>query len=176
MKSLISDVLAYSTISETSNGWEPVDLNVLAADALQQLETALEENKPILQIDSLPKIAGNMAQLRQVFVNIMGNAMKYRHPSRALKLSVKAQVKDNFVRLQFSDNGIGFENQNVHKMFGLFERLHTNDKYSGTGIGLAICKKIVELHNGTITATGVPDEGATIIISLPVQQELAVPN
>jgi PAS domain S-box-containing protein len=169
MKALITDVLEYSTISETNEDWEPIDLNDLAQDALQQLETALEENKPLLTIATLPAITGSRTQLRQVFVNILSNALKYRAPTRQLELNVSAELQDKHILLHFNDNGIGFENQYVAKMFGLFERLHTNDKYSGTGIGLAICKKIVELHNGNISATGTPDIGATFTISLPIR-------
>lgn len=173
MKLLISDVLAYSVLPDANTKWEPVDLNAILQELLLENESLITEKGGTVHTGKLPVIEGNRAQLRQLIANFLSNSLKYSDPSRPLEISITGEAAGNTLLLQFRDNGIGFENDYVPKIFELFERLHSGNKYSGTGIGLAICKKIVELHHGSITATGELDNGCTFSISLPVRQNAA---
>jgi len=168
MKALIQDILAYSTLSELA--FEQVNLNDVATDTLRDLEVSISEKSADISIDSLPVIQGNARQLRQLFENLLSNSLKYSVPQTRPKISVNAVLSDDKIMLRFSDNGIGFEEKYIDKMFNIFQRLHTRDKYSGTGIGLAICKKIVEMHNGEIMAESTLGNGATFTVTLPLAQ------
>jgi PAS domain S-box-containing protein len=172
MKSLINDVLAYSVIPNKNLSWEQVNMKAIVGQVLQEFEMASAERKAIVDMNTLPPIQGDAVQLKQLVSNIVGNALKYAAEDRPLRLKVHGVVVNDMLSLRFEDNGIGLENQYVPKIFDLFQRLHGRDKYSGTGIGLAICKKIVELHNGSISAEGVLGEGATFTVSLPLHQDL----
>jgi len=167
MKMLIQDILAYSTVSPAE--FVRVDLDQLAAESLSDLEITIRESGAQIALKPLPVIEGNRRQLRQLFDNLLSNAIKFSHSHQHPEITVSALTAGNEVQLIFSDNGIGFEEQYVDKMFELFQRLHTRDKYSGTGIGLAICKKIAELHKGKITASGAPGTGATFTVTLPLR-------
>ncbi|HTJ14093.1 MAG TPA: ATP-binding protein [Dinghuibacter sp.] len=164
MKTLIDDVLAYSTISNIPEAFVFVDLNELARDLLAEYELRIQEAQAHIEIDPLPTVWGNAAQLRQLFGNIVSNALKFTRPGEPLQMKIYVDPRG---RLVFRDNGIGFDQPHEQKMFGLFQRLHTRDQYPGTGIGLAICKKIVQNHGGVIEAQGHPGEGAEFIVTLP---------
>jgi len=168
MKALIQDILAYSTLRKVA--FEPVDLNDVATESLRDLEVSIVEKSAKIVIDKLPVVEGNTRQLKQLFENLLSNSLKYSLPQAQPEIAVKATVTDNKVELCFSDNGIGFEEAYIDKMFNIFQRLHTRDKFSGTGIGLAICKKIVELHKGNIKARSTLGNGATFTITLPLSQ------
>ncbi len=181
MQSLIDDLLAFSRTSTLPKDFEKVDLNLLLEDIKMELKEAIEENHATIQSQQLP-VANIIAfQFRQLFVNILLNALKYK------KAGVKHQVKitcsmvdgtqindvhnllpQQYYKINFIDNGIGFEQQYHTKIFELFQRLHGKSEYPGTGIGLAICKKIILNHKGAITATGHVDKGATFTVYLPV--------
>jgi PAS domain S-box-containing protein len=168
MKSLIQDVLAYSTVKKDE--FVKVDLNIILCETVEELEIGIDTKKIMLTTNRLPEILGNRRQLRQLFDNLISNSLKFARTDIVPEISVHAETTADEVVLSFSDNGIGFEDKYVSKMFDLFQRLHGGNKFTGTGIGLAICKKIVELHSGSITARGELGKGATFFITLPLLQ------
>lgn len=185
MQTLINDLLAFSRVGRTKDD-APVDLSEALADALSSLETRLEEAGAVVTADDMPTVRGDRTLLTQVFFNLIGNAVKFRgeDPPR-VHVSVRRQ-DDEWV-FCCADNGIGIEPQYAERVFVIFQRLHTRDRYGGTGIGLAMCKKIVDFHNGRIwldTSSGVGDEagegeggepsqGTRICWSLPVDDGAA---
>lgn len=174
MKMLVQDILAYSTVRQET--FEGVGLNDVLAEVLDDLEIAINEALAEVRIEKLPVIDGNSRQLKQLFENILSNALKFSRPGINPVVQVSAKEFEDSVIIFVKDNGIGFEEKYLDKMFNLFQRLHSRDKFVGTGIGLAICKKIVDLHHGTITARGTPNDGSTFIISLPLKQAQLINN
>ncbi len=182
MKALIIDILHYSKLSANDAHWECVDLNEIVADLREDFELILEEKKASIQTSPLPCIDINRGQIRQVFQNIISNALKFAKADvlpviriYAKRLSQKSfsspeQPDGPFVLISIEDNGIGFDQKYVDNIFYLFERLNSKNKYEGTGIGLAIAKKVIEKHNGLITANSSEDQGATFQILLPLSQ------
>ena len=169
MKALIHDILAYSTIESHDTNYDVVDLNQLAAEVQADLEMAIRDKEAVVQVGVLPQIKGHPAQLKQLFANLLTNSLKYSKNDVRPEIDVTAEETENDVILNFKDNGIGFDVMYLDKMFHLFQRLHSRDKYSGTGIGLAICKKIVAMHGGTITADSELGTGSVFVVSLPKQ-------
>lgn len=169
MKMLIHDVLAYSSINDKQD-FSQVDLNTVLQEALSDLEIAIHEKHAIIRYDVLPTIDGNPLQLKQVFENLLSNSLKFVKPDVTPEIFISASVDNNSVTLSFKDNGIGFDEAYLGRMFDLFQRLHPRQKYEGTGIGLAICKKILTLHNGTISGHSKEGYGATFVINLPLKQ------
>ncbi len=168
MKVLITDVLAYSTVRKDS--FEKVSLDEIIKETLQDLEISIKEKRAEIKVELLPEIDGNSRQLKQLFENLISNSLKFSRPDVSPDISISGITDNDNVLLSFKDNGIGFEEQHIARMFDLFQRLHTRDKYSGTGIGLAICKKIIDMHNGSIMASGSTGNGATFLITLPLRQ------
>ncbi|HZI54431.1 MAG TPA: ATP-binding protein, partial [Chitinophagaceae bacterium] len=180
MKALIIDILNYSQLSQDDNSYVLTDLNVLLNEVLEDYEILIKEKKATITIGDLPSIEVNPGQMRQVFQNIISNALKFiRHEVPPdIRISCKPVLTENeverkeesFCYLSFKDNGIGFDDQFAKKIFTLFRRLHTKDKFEGTGIGLAISKKIIEKHHGNIIAKGQEGNGSEFIIVLPTRQ------
>ena len=180
MKTLIIDILNYSRLSATDHPWEYVDLNELVRELSEDFELVIGEKAATLSFSDLPCIAANKGQIRQVFQNIISNALKFARPSKppVIKISStriteksfdsKEDQNGGFYLIHIKDNGIGFNEKYVQNIFYLFERLNSKDSYEGTGIGLAIAKKIIDKHQGLITATSKVDEGSTFSIILPV--------
>lgn len=169
MKHLIQDVLAYSLMRKDE--FSPVNLNDIVAETLQDLEISIREKNAQINIGELPVISGNWRQIKQLFDNIISNSLKYSRADVDPIISITANIRNNNnVELAFTDNGIGFDQKYTHKMFDIFQRLHGREKYAGTGIGLAICKKIVEMHSGDISASGTVGNGATFLVTLPINQ------
>lgn len=182
MKSIINNILGYSKLSAENATFEPVDFNELIAEIVEDLEVAITEKKAVINAERFPRIECIPAQMRQVFQNILGNALKFSKPDlppvidisceRITDLSFDASTDENgdFCRITVTDNGIGFNEKFSTNIFLLFQRLHSKDTYEGTGIGLAIAKKIIEKHLGLISAHGKENNGATFIIVLPLKQ------
>jgi PAS domain S-box-containing protein len=185
MRLLIQDILSFSRLSENDNSFELTDLNLLTNDLLKDFELMIEEKNAKVTVGELPTIEVNPGQMRQVFQNILSNALKFSRAEAAPEISVTGkricdnnyksdpQVDGPYACIHIKDNGIGFDEKYVENVFTLFKRLHTKDKYEGTGIGLAITKRIVEKHNGHILAHSTEGAGAEFIIVLPVQQHHA---
>jgi PAS domain S-box-containing protein len=174
MKELISDLLSYSQLQQQKLKFESVDLNETLIEIVKDLDLVIKEKKATINIGNLPVIIGNPLRLRQLFMNLLSNALKYSKRDVPPVVEVTASVEDENVVLKVKDNGIGFDEQYKEKIFGLFERLHTRDEFPGTGIGLSICKRIVELHYGNIEAESIPNEFAIFSITLPASNTVDV--
>ncbi|WP_138475322.1 PAS domain-containing sensor histidine kinase [Dyadobacter bucti] len=185
MSLMIDDLLAYSRLTAEMN-FEPVSLDELLASVLADLEISIQEQNAEITSDPLPEIWGNAGQLAQLIQNLLTNAIKYRRPDESPKIRITASdVNENekrslpalisdhpYVRLEISDNGIGFDEKYIERIFQMFQRLHGRGEFSGSGIGLAICKKVVQNHHGYISAKSIQGEGSTFVVYLPaVRQE-----
>jgi signal transduction histidine kinase len=171
MRSLIDDLLVFSRVSTQGHPFTAVNLGHVISQVLVDLEVSIEESGALVRVGLMPTIEADPLQMRQLFQNLLGNALKFRRSDVTPELRVEAQVVDRHIaQLTVSDNGIGFDEQYATRIFRAFERLHGARAYPGTGIGLALCRKIVERHHGTITAASEIDHGATFTIHLPVTQ------
>lgn len=170
MRTLVSDILLYSTIGKVDNSFAETDLNLVMEETLMDLELAIRLSGARILYPKLPVIQGNAAQLKQLFENIISNSIKYAQQHIVPEIHIEFKTDNEQLVLTFTDNGIGFDMKFVDKMFVLFQRLHTKNKYEGTGIGLALCKKIVDYHKGTIRAEGQLGKGAVFIVCLPIYQ------
>ncbi|HUR72859.1 MAG TPA: ATP-binding protein [Sporichthya sp.] len=170
MQQLINDLLAFSRVGRTTEQLVPVDTALAAQRALDALGTAVEEAHAEVEIGALPTVPGDEALLTQVFQNLIGNALKFRAPDRPARVSITAVQEDEFWHFRCADNGIGIDPQYADRIFIIFQRLHSKDLYGGTGIGLSLCKKIVEYHGGRIwldtERNGAP--GSVVHWTLPV--------
>ena len=180
MKNLISDLLNYSRMNNAEMKFELTDLNTLANEAKNNLEERIVETNAQLEIGQLPTVEVIPHQFSQLFNNILANAIKYRKPGEIPKIEISSKVIDgrmlshyaadrnfSYHKISIVDNGIGFEPIHAFKIFELFQRLHGVNQYEGTGIGLAICKKIMQNHRGFIEAEGAPGVGAVFTLYLP---------
>jgi signal transduction histidine kinase len=170
MRSLIDDLLMFSRVSTKGRPFVPVDLGEIAAQVLVDLEMAIEESGARVTVEGLPTVEADPVQMRQLLQNLLGNALKFRREGVAPEISARAEVGDHVAELTVKDNGIGFDAQYATRIFRAFERLNGARAYPGTGMGLALCRKIAERHHGTIAAESEPGQGATFIIRLPLEQ------
>ncbi len=162
MSRLIEDILSLSSLKQDVE-MKVLDTNRPIDNALKDLELKIAEKKATITVDELPKIEGNEGYLTQLFVNLIGNALKFSEKPPVIHVTGKAQ--NGYVKIKISDNGIGIPEEHQRKIFEAFSRLHPRHVYEGTGIGLAICKKIVDIHKGGIQVQSTPGEGTTFIIS-----------
>ena len=179
MAELIKAVLDYSRLPAHPGQLRLTDLNEIIKNVRTDLELTIADKKAVIRCDSLPAVPGVPLQIHQLFSNLIGNALKFTSGEPRITISskavhgslltqlFKADPTKQYVELRFRDNGIGFDNRYREQIFTIFQRLHGWQQYSGTGIGLALCKKIVENHHGYITAEGEPGRGATFIVYLP---------
>lgn len=182
MKQLIQDMLNFSRISNSEDAFVETDLNQVLENLIIDFELLLREKDAKINYPSLPVIEGIPMQLSQLFANIINNSLKYTERKPIIDITSKLLEKEElkqypklhkdgkYFRIDFTDNGIGFDPQYSEQIFAIFQRLHGKQTYSGTGIGLALCKKIVENHQGVIFATGEQDKGATFTVILPQKQ------
>jgi PAS domain S-box-containing protein len=168
MQQLIQDLLKLSRVGTRARPLERTDAGTIIADALRLLEAAIREaGATVVVDDDLPPVMADPDQLAQVFSNLVGNAIKYRRPEVPLEIRISAERTDGMAEFAVTDNGIGIEPEYFDRIFEMFRRLHTHDRYEGTGIGLAIVKRIVERHGGTVRVESVPGEGSTFFFTLP---------
>lgn len=167
MQRLVTDLLAVSRLSTEVVPAEKVDLNRLVHEILSDLDACVTE-RARFEIYSLPAIEGHECQLRQVFQNLILNSLKFKRKEVDPVIRIVGARANSSVRITYSDNGIGFEPQYAEKIFGFFQRLHARNVYEGSGVGLAVCRRIVERHGGDISAMGALGEGATFFIDLPL--------
>jgi len=170
MQKMIDDLLAFSRISTRGNTFTAVSLEEVFNDTLADLEVMLETTHAKIYHDELPVIDADLAQMRQLFMNLIGNSLKYRQPEIIPEIQLRCQYPGNNIAISFTDNGIGFEEKYSSVIFQPFQRLHGRSQYEGSGIGLAICKKIVERHKGSIEVISHPNNGSTFIVTLPIHQ------
>jgi PAS domain S-box-containing protein len=173
MRRLIDDLLAFSRVSSKAKPFAPVDLSQVAREVVGDLEVSIEQTGAKVTLGALPTLKADPTQMRQLLQNLLGNALKFRQDRVAPVISVEGTVDTAARRceLRVQDNGVGFDEKYLDRLFNLFQRLHGQGKYAGTGIGLAICRKIVERHGGAITARSAPGQGATFVITLPLEQQ-----
>ncbi|MBE9465475.1 ATP-binding protein [Dyadobacter subterraneus] len=175
MKTMIIDILSYSGLSVNNNQFELTKLNEIVQEVQDDFELLIQEKKARFEIDELPEIEVNRGQIRQVFQNLIGNALKFCKLTEAPVIKIRCVKKnenpdETNCYISVSDNGIGFDEKYGEKIFSLFQRLNTKDKYEGSGIGLAITKKILDKHNGSITVTSKEGVGSEFIITLPFRR------
>jgi len=175
MQVLISDLLAFSRLGAHRLRNESVDLDGVVREVVRDLDLRIAEAKAVVAIDvDLPAVRGDRVQMGQLFQNLLTNALKYRRGDEPCRIEVSrmASEQPEHCRIAVKDNGIGFDMKYADKIFGIFERLHSRSTYEGTGIGLALCRKIVQSHGGTITAESDSSSGAEFIVSLPLAQQV----
>ena len=183
MKHLIDSLLNFSLITQTDKKFEKVDLDHILKQVASEQELKIEETRASIQISSLPVIEAVSAQMKQLFNNLLHNALKFSSKGQQPVITISCQdlypeEKEiqglspdiNYYKFIVTDNGIGFEPKETEQIFNIFKRLHAKYEYSGSGIGLAICRKIVDYHHGIIYAEGIPGKGASFIIILPETQ------
>ncbi|MBW8686761.1 ATP-binding protein [Chitinophaga rhizophila] len=180
MTQLIKDVLDYSRLANTEGKFIPIDLNTVLQNVKIDFDLLIEQKQAVIQNNTLPVVKGVPLQLQQLFTNLIGNSLKFSEKQPLITITAQPlpaseipfyqglKEDENYVKLEFADNGIGFEQQFAERIFAIFQRLNERKVYAGTGIGLALCKKIVENHHGVIRANGKLNEGATFTVILPV--------
>ncbi|MBP7936332.1 MAG: PAS domain S-box protein [Phycisphaerae bacterium] len=169
MQTLIDDLLTFSRVTTQARPHVSVDLNEVLGEVLSDLEVRIEQSEAQVEVSALPTVQADPTQMRQLFQNLVGNALKFRRREVSPRIRIWAESVGVMSRISVEDNGIGFEEKYAERIFGIFQRLHGRGEYEGTGIGLAVCQKIVKRHGGEIVARGAPDRGATFIVSLPIE-------
>jgi light-regulated signal transduction histidine kinase (bacteriophytochrome) len=182
MQNLITDILTFSKISSEKVEFINSDLNKIVSEVIVDMDEEVRAKEAKILVSNLPVLQVNPGLIKPLFQNLIGNALKYSKKNMVPTISIKADIglkskakigeySRNYCRIFIEDNGIGFDQRYAEEIFGMFKRLHRNSEFEGTGIGLALCKKIVEQHNGFISARSKVGEGSTFIISLPVQHQ-----
>ena len=180
MKKLIRDLLEFSRVTTHAQPFAPIDLNEVVAGVLQDLETRIAETEATITVGQLPTIEAEPTQMRQLFQNLISNAIKFHRDGIPPEINIAARCdfhpeeQRELCRISVADNGIGFDPKYLDRIFAVFQRLHNRGDYPGTGVGLALCRKIVLRHQGTITAESTPGKGATFIVMLPVRQRAPI--
>ncbi|AEH37224.1 PAS domain-containing protein [Halopiger xanaduensis] len=167
MREMIDGLLEYSRIETQGEPLEPVDLNGVLADVRQDLELRIEESDAEIVAESLPRVRGDAGQLRQVFQNLLSNAIEYSGEG-APTIEISASREGTMWEISVADEGIGIDPEQTDRVFEVFQRLHSREEHAGTGIGLTLCKRIVERHDGEIRIDSTPGEGTTVSVTLPV--------
>lgn len=172
MAKLVEDLLAYSRVASKGEPFRPVALGRVAAEVVGDLEARIAQTGGTVEIGDLPTIRADASQMRQLFQNLIGNALKFHKPGEAPRVAIRSRALERpgqgaACEISVEDRGIGFDPKYLERIFDVFERLHGRNQYEGNGIGLAICRKIAERHGGEITATSLPDSGSTFLITLP---------
>jgi PAS domain S-box-containing protein len=172
MRKLIDDLLSYSRISSRAQPFTRVKLEEIAREALGDLESTIKQTGATVTVGELPVIDADPPQMRQLLQNLVSNALKFRRADVAPVVSIQGSIDSEGRRceVRVEDNGIGFDEKYLGRLFNLFQRLHGRSQYEGTGIGLAICRKIAERHGGSIRARSTPGQGSTFIVTLPLRQ------
>lgn len=184
MRTMIIDILSYSRLSTHPETFILTDLNILVAEVMKDFDLLIQEKQARVEVSELPELEVNPGQIRQVFQNLIGNSLKFSKPDRQPVIKIYAQsltssdeqADEPACQITITDNGIGFDEQYVDKIFSLFQRLNTKDIYEGSGIGLAITKRIIDKHNGRIKASSKEGMGSSFSIHLPLRQNTPVRN
>jgi light-regulated signal transduction histidine kinase (bacteriophytochrome) len=182
MRNLITDLHTFSAVKSTDLKLQPCDLNAILKEVLDNLSEQIIENSASISVEKLPLISGITILLVQLFSNLIENSLKYRKQDVLPIITIKSEEEEvvnaiqnydtnttNFFKITYIDNGIGFENSQKENIFKLFQRLHQKNQYSGTGIGLTICKSIMEKHGGWIEAEGIAGVSGTFIMYFPIK-------
>lgn len=170
MQILIDDLLSYSRITTKAQPFIATNLNEVVRDVLSDLEVRVESTQAVVDVAPLPTLEADPSQMRQLFQNIIGNALKFHKKGVPPHVRITGSADYGRCEIQVQDNGIGFDVKYLDRIFTIFQRLHGKQEFEGTGVGLAVCRRIVERHSGTITAQGQLGEGSTFIVRLPLKQ------
>ena len=169
MRQLIEDLLNYSRLTSKEQTFESVDLNAVLQEVTGDLSRSIEEKEARVEVGIMPTVMGDRGQLHRLFLNLIGNALKFQAQGvRPLVRVTAEEIGADQVKITVSDNGIGFDEKYLDRIYRPFQRLHSRSQYQGTGMGLAICKKIVEAHHGELSAHSRPGEGATFVMTFPI--------
>ena len=168
MKELIDDLLTYSKVNTNNTVIESTNPKELIAEVLEQMEDVLTRSKASVIIEELPaKIKVDKQKISLVFQNLISNAIKFQHENKTAKINIDGKEEEQSWTINIKDNGIGINREHIDKIFLVFQKLHSKDKFSGSGMGLAICKKVIDQHNGKIWATNNTDHGSTVSFTIP---------
>jgi PAS domain S-box-containing protein len=172
MRQVLQSLMKYSSLTSKAEPFGRIDLNEVAREVVSDLELQIRDTGALVEIRDLPEIEADAGQMRQLFQNLLENAMKFRREGiqPIIRIHADSSSQSRECHLTFNDNGIGFEEKYMERIFKPFYRLHGKDEYAGVGMGLSICSKVIEHHRGTITAKSTPGKGSTFIITLPVKQ------
>jgi len=181
MSNLLPSLVAFSRVNARSQPFLPVELGRIFRDVMEDMHDKIEEVNALVQIGELPTISADPLQIRKLFENLLSNAIKFRREKVPLSVRVSGRILEPAIsgisgahaamcEIQVADNGIGFDEKHLDRLFAIFQRLHGRGTYEGTGVGLAICRKVCELHGGLITAKSREGEGSTFIVRLPIEQ------
>ena len=182
MNNLIEDLLSFASIARPQM-FQPTDVEEIVREILVDLELSIDEKNAVIELEPIPVLETIPPLIRQLFQNIISNALKFTRPEVVPHITIKADRVNTptidscpvpngiFCRIAIADNGIGFEEKYADRIFTIFQRLNARTEFEGTGIGLAIAKKIVDRHNGIITAVSTPGEGSTFYLFLPIKQD-----
>ena len=181
MQRLINDLLTFSRVMRSSEPFVEVDLGQVTREVLGDLEVRIEKSGAGIELGALPTIEADPMQMRQLLLNLLSNALKFQPPGGCPVIKVQGHCLtttsgEALCELSVQDNGIGFDEKYVEKMFAVFQRLHGRSEYEGTGVGLAVCRRIVDRHHGNIVASSKPGQGATFVVTLPVHQAKPQPT
>ena len=169
MQSLLTALLEYSRLTTKTNPFGEVNLSNLIGEVLSDLEIRIAKTGGQVHVGILPVISADPTQMRQLFQNLIGNALKFHKEGEKPLVKIQSPANKQMIRISVEDNGIGFDEKHIERIFAPFQRLHGRSEYEGTGMGLAICKKIVERHGGSITAKSTPGKGSLFVIDLPLR-------
>ena len=168
MQVLITDLLGFSRISTHAQPFTEVDLNTITQEVLSDLENHIERIQARVEVGQLPMLKADPTQMHQLLQNLISNALKFHAEERPCQIKISSKIEGETCQVSIEDNGIGFEAQYLERIFKPFQRLHKREEYEGSGMGLAICRRIVERHGGSITATSASGQGTTFLVSLPI--------
>ena len=187
MQHLIDDLLTFSRVTSKAEKFVPVDLAVVTADVVEDLESVIEQRGGQVNVGELPTIDADPTQMRQLLQNLISNALKFHKKDQSPLVNIRSEFLDDanndrngnsdahpLVHILVEDHGIGFDEKHHDRIFTLFQRLHGRGEFDGTGIGLAVCRRIVERHGGTITAESALGRGSTFMVTLPLRQAKGV--
>jgi light-regulated signal transduction histidine kinase (bacteriophytochrome) len=174
MQRLINDLLAFSRIGRMTSGFTEIALDRVVGEVVSGLDGAIEQAKAEVTWSDLPTVHGEQSLLETLFANLIGNSLKFRRPDVACRVHITSRPVDEGWEITCADNGIGIDHEFADKVFVIFQRLHPRDAYPGTGIGLAVAKKIVEYHGGRIWIDSDAADGATIRFTLPLEPPVEV--
>lgn len=169
MRQLIRDLLAYSRVESQGKAFTRLEMSDLAASVVSELKSVIEETGSTVSTNNLPTVEGDSGQIFALLQNLIANGIMYRHPDRPAEITLSAEREGDSWHFEVTDNGIGIEAPYQERIFVIFQRLHNMEDYEGTGIGLAVSKRIVERHNGRIWVTSTPGEGSTFHFTLPAR-------
>lgn len=183
MQNLIDDLLELSRVTTNAQPFTPVDLNEVAQEVVFDLEAHIEQIGGRVEVSGLPTVKADRLQMRQLLQNLISNALKFHREEEEPVVKVYSELLQEWeeegsgrtadrrtYQIFVEDNGIGFDEKHLERVLAPFQRLHGRDAYEGTGMGMAICRKVVERHGGNITAKSTPGQGATFIVTLPAKQ------